>query len=136
MKSLTEFRIQSAWNKTGLLKGLNEQAATQCALVLQAQRNFNEEFAEVQTPAWLRASIPVVRRLFGAIPSLNAALGEWYNTGIKADRIFVEGDGAGDLDAEAAASAVITETLANYMKRKAIDTLGGVKVENGTFWLR
>lgn len=51
------------WEKTGLLNGCSDRKEVM-ASCLQAQLEFNEEAVGIPS-AWRRASIPVVRRLFG-----------------------------------------------------------------------
>jgi hypothetical protein len=135
MQSLREYRIRSQWEPTGILKGLKEQTAVQCAMALQSQINLNEE-APTGNDAWMRASIPVVRRVFGLLPELKAAVGEWQNTHIKPSSEFLENSKSFDIQKEADATASIAEELAKYIKRKEIETLGNVKIQRGTFWIR
>ena len=52
------------WEKTGMLNGCSDRKEVM-ASCLQAQLEFNEEAGKSLPDAWRRASIPVVRRVFG-----------------------------------------------------------------------
>jgi len=52
------------WEKTGILKGCGERSAA-IASCLDKQLELNKHEEADVPPLWLRASIPVVRRVFG-----------------------------------------------------------------------
>lgn len=61
-------QVYELWSKTGLLEGIEDQfLAKQVAVVMESQRLVNEN-PEYGTPYFRRASIPLLRRLFGDLP--------------------------------------------------------------------
>ena len=138
MKTFREYDAQARWSPTGLLEGLKDEAKSQCAIALEAQRIQNES-GEQQPPQFLRASIPIIRRVFGIIPEAMATLEKvenWHSSGVWSGAYFIEkpSESKFSMQLEAEKTAELAAALASYVK-KAIGEgkfakIAGIKLDD------